>query len=181
MVSAKVVISVLCLAGTAFAAPAPISEAEIDYVNILIPGEGLPTPTELGLTNADLTKPIPHGLQPSYGISARDNNILMKRHECRSDHLCNIGDSIACFNYLLSLNETPCNVGKIQNQMCNTNGCRWIGQAENAETTSSFCRDVAWGGKVVNDNCGRGNNQVGGSNYAGGNGFLKVTIAGVWV
>ncbi|KAK6340539.1 hypothetical protein TWF696_008865 [Orbilia brochopaga] len=179
MVSAKIaVISALCLVGTAFAAPAPIPATEIDYVNILIPGPGLPTPQELGLTNEDLTRPIPHDF-PSNGISARDN-VLMKRHECRPSHTCNIGDSVACFNYLLSLDQTPCGVGKIQNQMCNVNGCRWIGQAENAETAQSYCRDVAWGGKAVNDNCVRGN-QVGGFNYAGGNGHLKVTIAGVWV
>ncbi|KAJ6262617.1 hypothetical protein Dda_3429 [Drechslerella dactyloides] len=149
MVAVKVaVVSALCLGGTVYAAPATVP-AEVDYLSILIPGEGLPTPQELGLTNEDLTKPIPSDFLPSNGISERDN-VLRKRTQCSPDHTCALSDSTACFNYLLSLNETPCEAGKINRQMCNVNGCRWIGLAENTDWARSYCRDVAYGGNSVN-------------------------------
>ncbi|RVD84640.1 uncharacterized protein DFL_006379 [Arthrobotrys flagrans] len=68
MVSIKVVmITATGLLGAVNAIPAPIAESDVDYVNALVPGEGLPSPKKLGLTNKGLTKPIPNG------ISKRDN------------------------------------------------------------------------------------------------------------
>ncbi|KAK6343022.1 hypothetical protein TWF718_008400 [Orbilia javanica] len=185
MVSIKVIlISALGLLGAVNAIPAPIPEPEIDYVNALIPGEGLPSPKELGLTNEDLTKPLPNG------FSKRDN-VLQKRYQCRFTDVCNLNDSRACFNYLLRLNERSCTATRRPTQFCRIGRCSWIGQAEGRNTASSYWqvspqpnqsvrlkpRDVAHGGNTVNNRCRLGP-IVGGYNYAGGNGYLRVTIAG---
>ncbi|KAK6532775.1 hypothetical protein TWF281_006951 [Arthrobotrys megalospora] len=171
MVSIKVaLISALGFIGAVNAIPAPIAQPEVDYVNALVPGEGLPTPAELGLTNEDLMKPMPNG------ISERDN-VLQKRYKCRFTNVCKVSDSTACFNYLLRLNTKNCRATGRPTQFCRMGGCSWIGQAENASSASSYCRDVAHGGNTVNQRCRLGS-IVGGYNYAGGNGHLRVTLAG---
>ena len=49
--------------GAAIAAPAPAPE--VDYAKLIEVAPGYPTIEELGLTNADLTKPIP-GMTASF-------------------------------------------------------------------------------------------------------------------
>ncbi|EPS37496.1 hypothetical protein H072_8761 [Dactylellina haptotyla CBS 200.50] len=169
MVSVKIVlISATSLVGAVSAVPV---QKEIDYLSILIPGEGLPTPQELGLTNKDLNKPMPRCMLPS------NDNVLKKRSECRQNNTCSLSDSTGCFNDRLSLNETPCQVDGRPKQMCLVGSYSWIGNAEGVPSASSYCRDVAHGGNAVN-NDSRFGDRVGGSKYAGGNGNLKVNIAG---
>ncbi|EPS44143.1 hypothetical protein H072_1890 [Dactylellina haptotyla CBS 200.50] len=181
MVSVKYALLAFGLLGAAAnAAPAP----EVDYVSALIPGEGLPSPKELGMTNADLTKPIPEDDLPldgrhslPAGISERDLSILEKRTTCRFTDTCKLRDSTACFNYLHRLNTRACTVTRRPGQFCRMGGCSWIGQAAGTNRASSHCRDVARGGKKVNDRC-RIFDRIGGFNFAHGNGHVRVTIAG---
>ncbi|EPS38560.1 hypothetical protein H072_7711 [Dactylellina haptotyla CBS 200.50] len=151
MVAIKYALLTFSLLGAAAAAPA----SEVDYVSALVPGEGLPSPKELGLTNV----------------------FLQKRKVCRYTDVCQRTDAIACFNYLLGLNERSCSTGARPTQFCRMGGCSWIGQAENAPQAASYFRDVAHGGNVVINGCRIGS-ICAGYNYAGGNGNLRVTLAG---
>ncbi|KAK6330406.1 hypothetical protein TWF696_003503 [Orbilia brochopaga] len=173
----KSAVTVLALLGATYAAPAP----EVDYASILIPGPGLPSVKELGLTNADLTKPLPTGVELNNGIEERSANPgkeLFKRYDpfcgIADRGGCNANDAAACFNYLRNLNERRCEVSGVI-RMCVVGRCQWYGRSFGKGFASSFCRDVAWGGKWVLDNCNRGG-RISGSNAAGGNGNLVVDI-----
>ncbi|KAF3908781.1 hypothetical protein ABW21_db0204781 [Orbilia brochopaga] len=174
----KSAVTVLALLSATYAAPAP----EVDYASILIPGPGMPSVKELGLTNADLTAPLPSDVE----LLARDveegsanpEHNLFKRYDpfCGISGRggCNTNDATACFNYLKNLNERRCEVSGVI-RMCVVGRCQWYGRSFGKGFSSSFCRDVAWGGKWVLDNCNRGG-RVSGSNAAGGNGNLVVDI-----
>ncbi|KAJ6255956.1 hypothetical protein Dda_9247 [Drechslerella dactyloides] len=174
----KSAVTVLALVGATIAAPAPTTE--VDYASILIPGPGLPSVKELGLTNADLNKPLPSGVELTPGLEERsaDPKELFKRYEpfCGISGRggCQEGDARACFNYLLKLDRTDCQVSGVI-RMCVVGKCQWYGRSFGKGFASSWCRDVAHGGNWVLNNCNR-NGRVSGSNAAGGNGNLVVDI-----
>ncbi|KAK6331405.1 hypothetical protein TWF730_004486 [Orbilia blumenaviensis] len=161
--------AVLSFFGAAIAAPAP----EVDYAKLIEVAPGYPTVEELGLTNADLTKPVPEIDE----IVARDM-LLQKRYEprCWGEPRCTVNDARACYNYLNSIGGNRCEVrGRVQ--MCKMGGCAWDARTLNNAFASSSCRDAALGGAWVLNNC-ISNNRVAGSNAAFGNGNLIVDIIG---
>ncbi|KAK6335874.1 hypothetical protein TWF730_003248 [Orbilia blumenaviensis] len=80
MVAIKVaLVYALTLFGVINAMPSPMAEPEVDYVNALVPGEGLPSPQELGLTNEDLTKPIPNGI---FTVTSLPSDEVILSHIC---------------------------------------------------------------------------------------------------
>ncbi|KAF3920766.1 hypothetical protein ABW20_dc0103090 [Dactylellina cionopaga] len=161
--------AVLSLFGAAVAAPAPV---DVDYASLIETGPGLPTIKELGLTNADLTKPVPE----LEALIARD--MLTKRYTpvCWGEPKCTTNDARACYNYLNGLGNTACSVqGRVQ--MCKVGGCAWDARTLNNGFASSSCSNAALGGAWVLNNC-NGGNRVAGSNAAFGNGNLIVDIIG---
>ncbi|EPS44520.1 hypothetical protein H072_1500 [Dactylellina haptotyla CBS 200.50] len=169
--SAITLTAVLSVFGSAVAVPAP---KEVDYASLIQTGPGLPTIAELGLTNADLTKPMPAELDPV--LAARD--ALEKRYnpQCWGEPKCNINDARACFNYLNNLGGTACSVtGRVQ--MCKMGGCAWDARTLNNGFASSSCSNAALGGAWILNNC-NGGGRTAGSNAAFGNGNLVVDIIG---
>ncbi|KAK6335950.1 hypothetical protein TWF730_003325 [Orbilia blumenaviensis] len=104
MVSTKIIVtSVLyLLAGVSALSVGPTSEkdVEVDYVKLIKPGPGLLFPKELGLTNKDLTRSLPRGIelnlgQPVEGIPAC-NKIFKREYQCRLTDTYSRADALAC-------------------------------------------------------------------------------------
>ncbi|KAK6505730.1 hypothetical protein TWF481_007622 [Arthrobotrys musiformis] len=163
---------ILVVLGAVAAVPTPNPELDIDYVNALIPGEDLPSPKELGLTNEDLMKPIPNGI-------SKRGYIFEGRYECKYAAVCTTADSRACFNYLFELGQKNCRVTGKPTELCRIRRCRWIGQAEVVPVISSSYRDIAYSGNTVTNRCELGG-LVGGFNYPSENSPFRVTVVGDW-
>ncbi|EAU84143.1 hypothetical protein CC1G_08684 [Coprinopsis cinerea okayama7 len=163
----------------AFAATAAVVALPAD-VDDFVPGPGLPSLEELGMTKEDLYKPIPEevlkSIQAEYGG-------LTKRYTptCGSTNRASHADAVACYNYLNGLGTTSCVVPNNAGGAGNINFCKigsayWTGSCLAGTCPgSSYCRDVARGGLWVLNNCNVGG-QVRGSNAAWGNGNLIVGI-----
>jgi hypothetical protein len=117
----------------------------------VIPGPGLPSLAELGLTSAQLYEmPVPEGRQPqrppSHGnfansgteLSARAME-LTKRFEGRCGPAeaayTNVNDIIACFHYLNNLGTQAC-VANENTEMCRAGQAHIYGSALNGRTSS---------------------------------------------
>ncbi|KAF3182199.1 hypothetical protein TWF751_007245 [Orbilia oligospora] len=176
--STLAIVAVLNLLTGTFAAPA-LAPEPIDYVSLLETAPGLPTPKDLGLTNADLARPPPD-------IAAHQvREILNKRYNpvCwPGQPQCDLTDANACWVYLNSLGGTRCVVspGTSYIRMCAIGNCGWYGRAEIVRNgASSTCADVARGGRWVLGNCRKGaSGLVAGSNAAYGNGNHLVDVVG---
>ncbi|EAU84142.1 hypothetical protein CC1G_08683 [Coprinopsis cinerea okayama7 len=155
-------------------------------VEDFVPGSGLPSLEELGMTKEDLYKPIPEEVLQS--IEAEYGG-LTKRWSptCRTSGLVPYAGALACYNYLDSLGTTPCVVPfNTQNPnwlakttFCQALGAFWTGTClagTCVDHGSSYCRDVARGGLWVLTHCKNSNNQLNGNNAAWGNGNLIVDI-----
>ncbi|KAK6330407.1 hypothetical protein TWF696_003504 [Orbilia brochopaga] len=171
--STVAIASVLALFGAA--AAAPTSAPVVDYTKLIIPGPGLPSVAELGLTNEDLTKPVP-GLEQLMARESENPNAVFKRYtpQCWGGPACSWSDAQGCYNYLVGLGNRPCKTSGID-QMCRVNGCSWQARTLNSREVSSPCSNAANGGAWVMNNC-RGN--IRGSNAAWGNGDLAVDLIG---
>ncbi|KAF3919790.1 hypothetical protein ABW20_dc0109057 [Dactylellina cionopaga] len=160
----------LGLLGTVTAAPAPVTE--IDYVSLIETAPGYPTVQELGLTNADLMKPVP----ALDGLVARE--MLEKRYQpqCWGEPKCGLNEARACFNYLNSIGGNNCDVnGRIQ--MCKLQGCAWDARTLNNGFARTSCSNAALGGAWVLNNC-NGGGRTSGTNAAFGNGNMIIDIIG---
>ncbi|KAJ7923651.1 hypothetical protein B0H13DRAFT_1979748 [Mycena leptocephala] len=145
--------------------------AALALVGAVVPGPGLPSLESLGLTSADLYKTVPTTAERS--IEARFPLMCGQVPPA-----CKVADAVACYNFLKALGTKACTVTGDNTAFCHAGGCNWVGSSlSGTGSDSSFCRDVAAGGKKVIDSC-QGNGFVDGSNAAGGNGFLAVTISG---
>ncbi|EWC46663.1 hypothetical protein DRE_04150 [Drechslerella stenobrocha 248] len=168
--SSIVLALIFCLAEAA-ALPA---SAQLDVDSLVIPGPGLPKPSELGLTVEDLTKPVPE----LEHLLVRER--LEKRFDaqCWRDRKCNFNDANNCFNYLRGLGHTNCVADRRTVGMCQAGPCVWWGRPinGNAGYASSYCEDVAWGGAWVINNCKDSNKLFSGANAANGNGNFIVEI-----
>ncbi|KAF3189076.1 hypothetical protein TWF106_007450 [Orbilia oligospora] len=151
--------------GLAAPAPAP----EIDYLSLIKPGPGFPTPQQLNLTNADLAKPAPALAK----LMVRET--LEKRYnpQCWGEPRCNYNDAVGCYNYLNSLGSTTCAASGVV-RMCSVNGCNWYARSLNGYSASP-CYKAAAGGAWVINNCNVGG-RLSGSNAAYDNGNLAVDI-----
>ncbi|KAK6526506.1 hypothetical protein TWF694_005089 [Orbilia ellipsospora] len=150
---------VLSFLGDTTAAPAPAPE--VDYVSLIKTGAGLPTVRELGLTNADLTKPLPRHSKPA--LNNRDS--LEKRYtpKCWDGPRCNRTDILVCYNYFSSLEFHPCIAGR-NAPACSMGGCGWWFNTDDGLPIAVDCHDVALSGAWVLNNCQ--GNLTSGSNAA---------------
>ncbi|KAK6495099.1 hypothetical protein TWF481_003127 [Arthrobotrys musiformis] len=166
--SALAITAVFGLFVGGLAAPAPEPKL-VDYLSLIKPGPGLPSPKELGLTNEDLNKPIP-GLEK---LMARD--LLEKRYtpQCWDQPKCTYSDALGCYNYLYNLGNTVCEASGV-GRMCYVGSCNWYARSINGYSASP-CYKAALGGAWVLRNCNSGN-RLSGSNAAYDNGNLAVDI-----
>ncbi|KAF3908800.1 hypothetical protein ABW21_db0207665 [Orbilia brochopaga] len=169
--STVAIASVLALFGAATAAPA--SAPAVDYTKIIIPGPGLPTVAELGLTNEDLTKPVP-ALEHLMARESENPNALFKRYDpqCWGGKGCSYEDAMYCYNYLIGIGSQDCKTSGT-NQMCRANNCSWQARNLNGREVTSRCDNAANGGAWVIHNC---RNNIRGSNAAWGNGDFAVDL-----
>ncbi|KAK6532790.1 hypothetical protein TWF281_006966 [Arthrobotrys megalospora] len=168
-----IVIATLNLLAGAIAVPTPEPEP-IDYVNLIETAPGLPTPRDLGLTNADLAKPAPELAM----LMARD--VLNKRAQCSTSTKPNCGyfDALACYNYLNGLGSTRCvvNSSPALTRFCLSGSCAWYGQSGIwGQPASAPCVNVAAGGAWVLNSC-YVNGRVAGDSTASGNGNVVIYI-----
>jgi len=160
-------LAALVLAFASFTTAMPIEE--IAYPEV-VPGPGLPSLAELGLTSKQLhTMPI-------------DRAALAIR-AAQFDPVCgpvdyaytNVGGIIACYNYLNSLGTQQCSTpsGAGISQFCYSGDGNVIGQSIGGPS-SSYCRDVAFAVLYTVDHCTRPDQSVAGFQAAYGNGDLIV-------
>ncbi|EAU89832.2 hypothetical protein CC1G_06984 [Coprinopsis cinerea okayama7 len=154
-------LSTATLLAGAVSLPTETTEPALDFS----PGEGLPSLEELGLTTADLLKPIPEetlaAIRAEYeSITPSEESGLVRRY----DPVCHDGriplaDANACYNYLNSLGTTTCRVpegtgGYGGINMCRIGSSYVIGGCIGAECpASSHCRDVAHAVAWVMSHC----------------------------
>ncbi|KAK6347474.1 hypothetical protein TWF718_005316 [Orbilia javanica] len=165
--SALTITAVFGLFAGGLAAPAP--EPKIDYLSLIKPGPGLPSPKDLNLTNEDLGKPVPELAR----LMVRD--VLDKRYtpQCWGEPKCTYNDAIGCYNYLNSLGSTTCAASGVV-RMCGSGSCNWYARSLNGYSASP-CYKAALGGAWVLNSCNSGG-RLSGSNAAYDNGNLAVDI-----
>ncbi|KAK3299464.1 uncharacterized protein B0H64DRAFT_100563 [Chaetomium fimeti] len=160
--------SVLGLASLQGAMAAPAAEVFPE----VIPGPGLPSLADLGLTSAQLYKmPTPKQL-------AARLDPLNKRFDAKcgpaENAYTNVNDIIACYHYLNNLGTTMC-VGSSANNVFCTAGLAHVTGSTPFGPTQSYCRDVAAGVLWAIDSCTRPDQSCAGSASAYGNGNLIIT------
>ncbi|KDR73885.1 hypothetical protein GALMADRAFT_71211 [Galerina marginata CBS 339.88] len=165
-------LSTLALLTTCTIASPTTAEVQFDEV---IPGPGLPTLASLGLTSADLHKPIPRA---TLATLTEVDPFMRKRwnNECQTWGLTSYINAVACYNYLNSLGSQDCGVDT--NIIFCAVGSTYIGGSNvgGIPHTSSACVDVATGALWILNNCNIAGALVQGDAAAYGNGNLVVSI-----
>ncbi|OAQ64491.1 hypothetical protein VFPPC_05757 [Pochonia chlamydosporia 170] len=159
---------VLGLASLKLAAGAAIAQPEV------VPGPGLPSLEQLGLTSAEL-----------YSLGKPNiTAVLGNEFSANFDPRCgpaeaayvNVNDIIACFHYLDRLGHQDCvappNLGIVR--FCTAGNGVVSGQALDSRGSSSWCSDVAKASLYTIDHCTRPDQSVAGFQAANGNGNLIV-------
>ena len=120
--------------------------AESVYPEV-IPGPGLPTLAELGLTSAEL-----YQMKPKPGMNTIDPSACSERltdHSgpeplvagfqptCGIEDRAAVNDVIACFNYLTSVGNNACVIprGKSQSSFCTSGSAEIVGSATGEATS----------------------------------------------
>ncbi|UNI21109.1 hypothetical protein JDV02_007127 [Purpureocillium takamizusanense] len=162
--------AVLALASLALVRGLAVSYPEV------IPGPGLPSLAELGVTSAELYS---MGLPP-HSAATRHLAGRAPTFEPRcgpSDGAyANVNDIIACYHYLDRLGGQACGTGDNYAvvEFCRAGSGHIIGQALTSRSTSSSCSDVAIAALYTIDHCTRPDQTVAGFQAAYGNGDLVV-------
>ncbi|KAI0059302.1 hypothetical protein BV25DRAFT_1779087, partial [Artomyces pyxidatus] len=134
----------------------------------VVPGPGLPTLAELGLTSEEL-----YARPPSLRTRA-----ALYSPVCQTYSTGSVDNVIACFNYLEAIGGHACTVA--QNvQFCYAGDAQVMGSnVSGTESASSLCSDVALAVQWIFTYCNDGG-QVGGSQAANGNGYLIVGVENI--
>ncbi|OBT80469.1 hypothetical protein VF21_00877 [Pseudogymnoascus sp. 05NY08] len=161
-----------------------VAGAAIDAIKTpeVIPGPGLPSLKELGLTSADLYKIG----RPDSSVkeSSGDDSVKTSSIQARFEPRCgptdyayvNVNDVIACYNYLKALGNQNCVApsGLGIAHFCYAGAAEVTGQSLNPSGSSSYCHHVADAVLWSVDHCTRGDQSVAGFQAATGNGDLIV-------
>ncbi|KAH9220070.1 hypothetical protein DL95DRAFT_456979 [Leptodontidium sp. 2 PMI_412] len=152
----------------------------------VIPGPGMPSLAELGLTSEQLYTTTPNLREQyilTYGHSTslafRNSFTTLYNGECRHcpDALANVDSVIACFNYLMSLGTSGCGVDRYNGKRFCTSGNAKVDGLNytpgQANPTKSYRSDVALAVQWIFNHCNSGG-QVRGSQAANGNGELVI-------
>ncbi|KAH6713543.1 hypothetical protein BKA61DRAFT_674160 [Leptodontidium sp. MPI-SDFR-AT-0119] len=138
----------------------------------VIPGPGMPSLAELGLTSEQLYTTTPN-------LPFGNSFTTLYNGECRHcpDALANVDSVIACFNYLMSLGTSGCGVDRYNGKRFCTSGNAKVDGLNytpgQANPTKSYCSDVALAVQWIFNHCNSGG-QVRGSQAANGNGELVI-------
>ncbi len=117
-------LTLAALLGTGYASPVIRDE----YPEV-VPGPGMPSLAELGLTSWDLFEMTP--------IPADSG--LNKRYICTTrNQPCTIAAAQTCVNYLKNLGTTNCAVGRSDTLMVSSGGCKINGISTSGGSTSSY-------------------------------------------
>ncbi|OAA71187.1 hypothetical protein ISF_01738 [Cordyceps fumosorosea ARSEF 2679] len=163
--AAHIILGLLSL--TTAAAPAGATTEQQPEV---IPGPGMPSLQELGVTSAELYQ---QGLPKPAELSVLSANFnpICGPNESR---YTNVNGLVACFHYLQKLGTQQCKVPSEHSVFCRAGDAVVLGQAANLHGASSYCRDVATGLLYTIDHCTRPDKSCAGAQAAGGNGNLIV-------
>ncbi|OAA71188.1 hypothetical protein ISF_01739 [Cordyceps fumosorosea ARSEF 2679] len=155
-----------------FLALAPMALAGTIQYPEVVPGPGLPSLQELGLTTEQLYSMGPP--EPA-DLEAFSANFVGKCGPADAAYT-NVNGIIACYHYLKNLGTqrctTPGNYKSIE--FCHSGDASITGTSLKSNGASSYCRDVASGLLWVVDHCTRPNQSCAGAQAAGGNGNLVV-------
>ncbi|KAK6359922.1 hypothetical protein TWF696_001049 [Orbilia brochopaga] len=176
LVALLVILSLLGPASTAPATQAAVTPEEVDYTKILIPGPGLPSVQELGLTNADLLKPHPAIYNTTTTLAGSGKPTCAKRPY----KWCRKKDANACLNFLESFGSAAIiGISGGGSSLCKANKCNWMAKPQGGRTTSSYVKDIAIGGKKILQGCkNKDSSKVQGRNAARGNSNFIIEITG---
>ncbi|GJN73239.1 hypothetical protein PLIIFM63780_007301 [Purpureocillium lilacinum] len=145
----------------------------------VVPGPGLPSLAELGLTSAELyNMGIPHHLPDRLAVRAATFEPRCGPSEAA---YVNVNDIIACYHYLDKLGHQNCATGAnfAVSEFCHAGSGHVTGQALNPRGASSYCSDVAIAALYTIDHCTRPDQTVAGFQAAFGNGELIVGCTNV--
>ncbi|TFK65679.1 hypothetical protein BDN72DRAFT_900512 [Pluteus cervinus] len=146
----------------------------------LIPGPGLPSLEELGLTSEQLYTTIPTIGKFSSSTSSNGREVFSRSAKynsvCETYTTGNVDGVIACYDYLHSIGGNSCGVNGDKVRFCSSGDAQVTGSnISGTGSAASLCRDVASALLWIITNCNSGG-RVGGSRAAGGNGFLIVGV-----
>ncbi|KAG2008044.1 hypothetical protein CC2G_013516 [Coprinopsis cinerea AmutBmut pab1-1] len=174
----------------------PQDKSDVDIVAFLraqkvpevVPGPGLPSLESLNITSADLYEKAIARVVSLHAKSPNEESSLTKRYDPTCDWIIiSAIDAYSCYYYLEYLDTTPCVVPSYGSRFCHSTGgyngdVAWYGSTNGIGwgTTQSTCREVAWGGIWVINNCRKGYYHIlsisGGTNAAWDNENLIVRI-----
>ncbi|KAH9475652.1 hypothetical protein JR316_0011209 [Psilocybe cubensis] len=138
----------------------------------VIPGPGFPSLESLNLTSKDLYTMKP----PTFDLSLTSRSAEYDAN-CFTFTTADVDNTIACFNYLVSIGNNACTVPADNIAFCRA-GDAAIGGSNLHQTSgaaSSACKDVATAVQWIFTNCNVGG-RVGGADAAYGNGDLVVGV-----
>ncbi|KMP07747.1 hypothetical protein CISG_00108 [Coccidioides immitis RMSCC 3703] len=129
---------------------------------------------------------LDHDMDPPTDVQQNDGDVhaLFDNH-CyprREATPGKVGGAVDCTNYLKRLGTKECRARKGGTIMCRSGGTIVKGFPNNANTASSYCRDVATAVVWVLDHCpacGGSDCDVAGIAAAGGNGYLVIKVSGI--
>ncbi|KAI0059299.1 hypothetical protein BV25DRAFT_1137433 [Artomyces pyxidatus] len=134
----------------------------------VVPGPGLPTLAELGITSEEL-----YARPPSLQARA-----ALYDPVCETYTTADVDNVIACFNYLESIGGNACTVDGDNVQFCYSGDAQVTGSNISGTGSASSLCDVALGLQWIFTYCNQGG-QVGGSQAANGNGYLIVGVENI--
>ncbi|KAM3511614.1 hypothetical protein MY11210_004768 [Beauveria gryllotalpidicola] len=157
----------LLVLGLSLVSAAPAGE---QYPEV-IPGPGLPSLEELGLTSAELYQlPVPKLPSADHTMSALYNPVCGPQ----DSRYTNVNGIIACYHYLNNLGTQDCKIDRETSHFCYAGDATVLGQARYWQGASSHCRDVAGAVLWTIDHCTRPDQSCAGIQAANGNGDLLV-------
>jgi len=119
----------------------------------VIPGPGMPTLAELGITSADLFKDNFEPIQVPKSTSTR---LFKRQAACQSTYQASRGNAIACRNYLIQTGSaTDCSTGESTLVLCTAGDAEIVGwnYYRNPGGVTTSCSDAAVAASWVIDNC----------------------------
>ncbi|KAM3505420.1 hypothetical protein MY10362_002970 [Beauveria mimosiformis] len=142
----------------------------------VIPGPGLPSLEELGLTSAGAVSVT------SSQTSADDTLSVLYTPICGPEdkRYTNVDGIIACYHYLNNLGTQNCGIDREISHFCYAGDASVLGQARLLHGASLYCRDFANAVLWTIDHCTRPDQSCAGIQAAYGNGGLLVASCTRW-
>ncbi|KAI9888701.1 MAG: hypothetical protein M1814_006512 [Vezdaea aestivalis] len=169
----SVAVALLAVSAQIVSAAAVASPAADVAVSEVIPGEGLPSLSSLGVTSDDLYK-------EKFEASAEAKEALAAAAPptCVGTNTARVEDVIACFNYLQRLGNRDCVVpasGRVG--FCRAGTAYIYGSTRNGRSQRTTCSNIAIAVQGIFTRCNSGG-RVDGNAIPTGNGNIRVVAGG---